>query len=353
MIIKNSISHVSDQKGAAGTQSTNGVFTLQPTDTWLTVQGGQLENMGSLVAATVGTSDQDAWILLGGNGGLGVFAHPDGSGITQPDAVFKLLGNYRHVRKLLVHDGMLYVLTAYSLDRLPITKTLFADGASIKATTLAARDQLLGKGVGSFNDFIIAGDFALLATSGGLLSVGNNCSIKQAMNSGEVQWTPVDMFEGHTNVIKLVPVSCTGNEQDFATTRPGGNLYVMTGNTASHQSRVYRFDVVPGPGTNTTLVPFADYYIYQEPTFFLNFAEYHNNFITNGACSLVTRNMPATATGPIVQLLPAEVGIGKRFVMVNSTPLFTSNDAHFISCLLRPSNGSWLIAGDFGVRVNE
>lgn len=318
------------------------------------ISGGVLDSLGAITAATIVNDGNYSWLFVAGSGGLAVLAHDDGTGsrsVLDAGMKFKKIGDYKNVRRIIADTNNLYILTANKLDRISVS------GGLLPAVTIARADRLPVVH-GSFSDIAVSGAFGLLATSGGLLRVGNNGDISTAHNADSINWTSVTLPESVGPVTRIVPISPTGQEHEFATHDNGGNIYILNAYVGYHQARVYRFTVKNITNTlvdDSTLTLFPDYFVKDKKSFYLNVGDYRNYLATDGALFFLSRSAYApTKAAPFLEVLRPDLFHAQRLSARTSTKVLEIEKATSIGRLLRRSaTGSWLISGDFGLQVNE
>lgn len=312
-------------------------------------------SMGAIVASAIVSDGTQSWITVGGNGGLLVLAYPDGRGIPNgsigsglagfaPELIWRRIGDYRHVRKLVAQNGRLYILTDKLLERVIITPGAISNKDLFNAVNLATAGAIPDQLALFFSDIIISEPLILLATSSGLLR-----------NSNSSEWVPVALPESPGAVTRLWAVTQTQSDTDLYRAPPGvcGNLYVLAGNVSLDQARVYRFAVSYTGDTlqEKTLTLFNDCFLKDRPTFFVNMGSYRNYFYTDGALWTASRSR-YVAQKAFVQTMPVTLKSGVKVRLPATGSLALSGNS--VGQLQRLSGtGSWVIPGDFGLVVHH
>lgn len=337
----------------------------------LACSGGALASLGAITAAAIVTDGTYGWFVVGGSGGIAVLANEDGTGF---DAVAGLrsgflglaptmrwikLGTTTQVRKLMVGNGLLFALTNTTLERFALNPATVQIGSSARSTLLAQAGVLAGIQSSYFSDALISAPFGLLATSGGLVRVGNGADIATAADQVSVGWTVVPFNESVGPVSRLYGISRTGRDEnlfDFY----AGNVYFLNAFVGYHQTRLYRFTLDYGLGqvTNTTLQTLPDYFVKNTPTFYLNVGDYRNYLATDGAIMALSQSRyieqppyvgllgPNWHIGGVPQRLQQSVERAQKVVQ----PLTGKS----MGKMLRQfASGSWLVGTDVGLFVNE
>ncbi len=356
-------------------QFENGTITQDINDTTIViVSGGVLDEIGPIVAAEVarnGIMGNNGWLFVGGINGLAVLSQADGTGWANgqlQDGIeglvdgmsFKKIGDYTLVKKL-IHDGdFLYVLTDTKLDRINLTQGNVGL-EDIRVVTLAATNDgfFSISNSGGFIDCVISGSFGLLATTGGLFRVGNGKRVSTATNEADVNWTSVIIPEGIKVPIQLIVVSPTGRHQDVAQ-GIGGNIYVLSAHVGVDQARLHRFAVQGIIGVNPiqadTIQLFNDLFIQNIKSFFLGFGTFIQQFVTDGAVYFTTESKEADRMLK-VQSIPSTLmprtgvpGIGNK---ASQVPILLGSGTQITTLARNVGSGSWILGGDFGLRVHE
>jgi hypothetical protein len=333
---------------------TNGTLDANVNAQTVVISGGVLNEIGPVIAAefAAGSGGSTGFLFAGGINGLAVLNNPDGSGWPLASQLtnnftglvngmsFKKVGNYSFVRKLVCDKNFLYVLTDTVLDRLDL------DTPGFPATRIAEAALLPGVSEkGALLDVIVSGNFALLGADNGLFRVGDSADISTATNQDDVAWTGVVVPQGAGPITQLITLSSTGRAQDVAL-GAGGLVYALRGYQTLAQ--VNRFAIAPtdvNPIDANTVLPLHDIPIKDVFSSFIFFGNYANHFATNGALNLHSRNRDLTIP-PLVRS-----GLTRRnFVTL---PLDLVNASTVVRLARESASGSWMVAGDFGLQLNE
>jgi len=337
--------------------------------TSIAISGGELCRIGFITSADVLSDGTNGWLVVGGSAGLAILTKPDGSGWNSTiglerdfggltnDMAFKILGDYRNIKKLVAVENRLYILTNNKLDRIEITPGLIESGM-LEAITIAHSQEGPFTSTDFFSDVIISEPLATLATSNGLFASSNNSNVATAIHPNDITWQVVCLpevagtFCGYGPVSRLLALSPNGFETGV---RNNGNIYALNAYVGYNEAQVYRFFVNPEniPFANA-LSLFADMFILNKPTFYINLEDYRNYFITDGAINAVSRSSYA-GSSPRLWLLNYQLRSGQRFAAKNPSLLDLNIQQYkSIGRLTRDSaSGSWLIYGDFGIRINQ
>jgi hypothetical protein len=348
---------------------TDGTITSPVNATTVIISGGALNNVGPITALEFAQNSTNGWLFVGGSNGLVVLAHPDGSGwdaITQlsnnfngldAGMSFVTVGEYSFVKKLIYAENFLFVISREKIDRINLTTSNFATN-TLDVTTIAS---IGNDGVsirGSFLDGIFSQALGIIATTDGLLRIGNGKDIRTITSEADAQWVAIDIPENAGAPTALYTVTPTNRLQDI-TRNTGGYFYVLTADVGLDQSRINRFAVQPlrniDPVSATTIQAFNDIFVKGIPSFLLSFGEFRSNFSTDGALYFATRNQN-DAISPVVMLTPSapvpRIGFGN--VGDRSTPVAINFQGTEINYFARSAaSGSWIAAGNFDTQVLE
>lgn len=340
----------------------NGVISPAPNAQVLSITGGALNNFGPIIAAEIGVDsiNNNAWLFVGGDGGLIVLTNADGSGwnassglqsgfVGLPNnSAFKRIGNYKFVRSLIADNNFLYVLTDKQLDRIDLHASNFGTGALVSTTVATTQIPAIFGAKGAFLSLVISGKFALLSTTQGLYRVGNNNDISSASSANDVGWTLVPVNEAAGSVSQLIALSGSGRSQDVAR-MGGGNIYALNGFVGFGKGQVNRFsiaDVTNSAISDTTIQPIPDMTVKGINSYFKNFGTYANQFATDGSLNLYSRNHELRR--------PSFLNSAQRGTVRNNVniPLNIEPSADIAKIIRNTASGSWMIFGDFA-RFNE
>ncbi len=350
----------------------NGTITDFPSSKIITITGGALDEIGPITATGFARNDSFGWLFVGGSHGLAVLTNPDGSGwsIAQeelgdqfdgflPGMSFKSIGTYQFVKKILYEDNFLFVISNNGMDRINLTTSNFATN-SLDVTTVATKESLVVvRSHGAVLDGVVSQACALIATTGGLVRIGDNKDIRLITSADDADWTPISIPETGGAPTQLLAATSTNQPHDL-TRSTGGHLYVLTSNEGYNQSRINRFSVSPLAANEsmqaTTVQQFDDLFVKNIPSFFLNFGNFNSIFATDGGLYFASRCKNG-AGAPRVVLTPGEPAprVGTRNVGErSSTVAINLADGTEINALQRSqASGSWIVAGDFGMQVLE
>jgi hypothetical protein len=321
----------------------------------LTIQGGALSNVGPIVAAAIGvdSNTNEGYLFVGGSYGLAVLTAPGGAGwntsiglgqnfagLTNGMA-FQILGNYSFVRNLIVDGNFLYVVTAQKVDRIDLSTA-----PTFTATTIASAASLVFDPNDTVLDGVFSAKLGILATSKGVFRTSNGNDVSTIAADNNSNWTTLAVPGSVIPPQRFFVSSTTGYVNDFARDN-GGMLHLLSAYLGAGSARVNRFavaDVSSTPITDSTVLPVPDAEIQGYNSAFLNFNGFRSTYTCDGALSLhsVGRTL---LVSPYVRTRSLRTGA--------PVPLQDGNGTLVSMALRSSASGSWLVAGDFGIRLNE
>lgn len=346
-------------------QSSNDFFpSANAFTTIANIAGPNLTNIGAIVTANIATNTGTnmSWVLCGGTNGAAILRATNGNGFNSPitnlgqipnTIKFEPLGNYQFVNKITSDASYIYILTNKKLDRIALNSSNLSNVNPTNTLTIAQVGSLPGTSPNDcFNDIIVTGDLAILATSAGLFRVGNGSSIQNTT----VNWTSVTVPEQLalpcTQLIAISPTA--GLASSLAL---GGNLYTISSYRGLNQTIINRF-YVNNSGTidNNTILPLPDLYVQGSLSYFINFESFRSSFFTDGTLLINDLSQDAKQNS-YVRVMQPGISSGqritevKKYYDINLTPI---TQANFIAGVTRSSNaGNLLVSGEFGMLVNE
>lgn len=321
----------------------------------LTIQGGALSNVGPIVAAAVGinSNTNQGYLFVGGSYGLAVLTGPGGAGwdttvglgqnfagLTQ-GMEFQILGDYSFVRNLIVDGNFLYVVTAKKVDRINLSTA-----PSFTATTIASAASLVFDPNDTILDGVFSAKLGILATSKGVFRTSNGNDVSTIALDDNKYWTTLSVPGSVIPPQRFFVSSTTGFQNDFARNN-GGMLHLLSAYLGSSRARVNRFavaDVSSASINDSTVLPVPDGEIEGYNGSFLTFNGFRSTYTCDGALSLhsVGRTL---LISPYVRTRSLRTGA--------PAPLEDGNGTLIGMALRSSTSGSWLVAGDFGIRLNE
>jgi hypothetical protein len=249
------------------------------------------------------------------------------------------------------------VLSDKQLDVIDLNVSDFGTG-SLVSFTLATLPALGLSEKETLTDFLVSEKFALLACSRGLFRVANDKDIRHAQDPYDAGWTPVPVPESVGPITQLWPITGSGRSQEFAILG-GSTVYALNAYVGSNASQLVRYTVSDVSGiaiSSTTIEQILNSY----PTFgkpiqapLIFYTGFRDLFATNGALFFNARSRNLT-TEPFVNTV---VGMQRGSILNNQNtytiPLTISTASHLTYIMRNSALGNWVIAGDFGLRVNE
>ncbi|HLC06931.1 MAG TPA: hypothetical protein VJJ26_01965 [Candidatus Babeliales bacterium] len=349
---------------------TNGTITNDVAAKTVVISGGALTTVGPITALEIARNASDGWLFVGGSNGLAILAQEDGTGWNAATQLgdnldglatgmqFKIIGNYSFVKKL-IHDGnFLFVITHSTIDRINLTSSDFGTN-TLDVITIASIGNNVVANRGGFLDGIFSQALGIIATTDGLLRIGNGKDIRTITNEADAQWIPLAIGENAGAPIALYTVTATNRLQNI-TNFNGGYFYVLTADVGLDQSRINRFAVQPLGATDavssTTVQAFDDLFVKNIPSFLLSFGEFRSNFATDGALYFATRNQNVLLA-PIVMLTPSSpvprVGVGNVGDRSTTVRIDVQQGSEINYFSRSAASGSWIAAGNFDTQVLE
>lgn len=321
----------------------------------LTIQGGALANVGPITTAAIGvkSSTNQGYLFVGGSYGLAVLTAPSGAGwdttiglgqnfagLTNGMA-FKMLGDYSFVRNLVVDGNFLYVVTAKKVDRIDLSTA-----PTFTATTIASAASLVFDPNDTVLDGIFSAKLGILATSKGVFRTSNGNDVSVITMDDNKYWTTLAVPGSVIPPQTFFVSSTTGFANDFAR-NSGGMIHLLSAYLGSSRARVNRFAIADVSATqidNNTVLPIPDGEIEGYNSSFVTFNGFRSTYTCDGALSLHSIGKTLLIS-PYVRTRSLRTGA--------PVPLEDGNGTLIGQVLRSSTSGSWLVAGDFGIRLNE
>lgn len=348
----------------------SGTITTDVTAKTVVISGGALNTVGPITALEFANNATNGWLFVGGSNGLSILANTDGSGWNPTTSLsnnfggltagmsFKIIGDYSFVKKLVYDGNFLFVISHSKIDRINLTTSDFATN-TLDVLTIASIGQDGVSFRGGFLDGIFSQALGIIATTNGLLRIGNDKDIRTIISEADAEWIAIAIKENAGAPTALYTVTSNNRSQDI-TRNVGGYFYALTATAGLDQSRINRFAVQPLTPTEsvsaTTVQAFDDLFVKSIPSFLLSFGEFRSNFSTDGALYFATRNQNGILL-PVVMLTPASPvpRVGVANVGDRSTRVIISfSPGSEINYFARNvASGSWIAAGNFNTQVLE
>lgn len=323
--------------------------------------GGVLADLGPLSASAVLSDGTTGWLVVGGVGGIAVLADDEGIGWDAQQglqagfvglsahASFKQISTTPFVRKLMVQDGQLFVLSLSKLERFTLSADSLAS-QTVESVVLAELTNEQKSFYETYCDLYITGPLALLATSFGLLRSGNGADVRFGSS---VPWVQVPLKESVGSLQQAGPVT---RLYGIKTSQPQApeNLYVINGSVGLNQALIYRLviSLMAGQVSDSSVQLFPDYLVQDTNSFFVNCGDYQNYVVTDGSLIALSRSS-FRGRPPFLQLLAPTLKSGEN-ARVRVPFLQLPERAETIGLLTRSSvSGAWVVSGDFGVRIQR
>ena len=268
-------------------------------------------------------------------------------------------GEYRFVQKIINDGNYLYILTDKKLDRIDLTADNIGLG-NINPVMIADEEQILPVGAeGTFLDVVISEKLGVIATNNQIFRTND---LQNVQNVGQgALWQLVATPEGTGPVRQLTPISSSGRGQDVSKGNAGGNLYALSAYRGKNQSQIFRYSIAPTETaivTGNTIKKLPDIFVKNIPSFFASFGIFRNIFATDGSLYFGTRSQDVD-DDPVVTFLTS-LATGSVQTGFQGRPLFTreinvglENSTLITAMLKNSASGSWIVASDNGLRINE
>lgn len=351
---------------------TNGQIGTIPVGTKIVTTNYGSLLLGPIITAAIASNVATThnWLFAGGVKGLSLLTTASGytwagtiSTLSDlPAASFKQLGNFKFVKKLVADDEFLYVLTNTQLIRIVLNASDFISG-NLQTTVIADGLTMSTNDQTYFEDFVISGPLALLATSNGLYRTGNAKNIQTITSPSDAQWTLVTTPGAAGPAFRIYPFSTTENLADFAV---NGMVYILSAYIGYNNATVSRFSVALQAGivTDSTIQWVQDILIKNVPSSFIDFSAFRNSYSRIGANNYNTVSTDVDRVNRVNELLPPLFQILKpsitdpailTFYQAVDLNLALPDNASIVSSAIstRSASGGLMVSGDFGLRVNE
>jgi hypothetical protein len=362
--------------GAISNTSTEGAGVTATTKI-ITVSGGDLDDLGAITSAAIVEDGTDGgYIAVGGTGGLALLRNTEDrtgwatTGLTKDfsdddsfstDKSFQKIGTYSNISKLWTatttdEDAQaLYILTDDTLYRIDAADL---NDATPTATTLATLSGLGLPSYASFSDFVVSKTLGLLATSHGLYRTGDGNDISTEANEAAVEWVAVTLPDSFTGITKLLPIGKSALPYEFADDAAGQVYYIAS--TVSYQNAALGRLAITDASTAVAATTVQNVthpvlksgagVVTDAPLTFLG--NYRANFATNGATLLATSPQEVGQTTKLIRL-PLKAGTGVPFSYQQEKEIDLGVEGNILGLTRNSATGSWLVYGDFGIKVLE
>lgn len=314
-------------------------------------------DIGSVVTAAFGNNGSgDNWLFMGGDSGLSVLSHGNGTGfVTLPnsgaalslisgDQTCKTLGDFTFVKKIVNDGTYIYVMTNEAVYRfLPLsTKFTAASPVALDAELVISASQL--KQYAYCLDMLVDNGVILLGTTSGLHSINLLGGVPGVVTS-------IAIPGGLPAISKIQTISSVADYSSFYAL---SNLYVLSIDFATEQARLNRFVIVDGVAT-----PIEDQLLAGQDGPLVIFDYMSNNMFIDGTLGFMTsyriNNQP-----PVVKYLQSTLQAGRsgrHFNLSNATTnisIAPALNSLGITGIERDfASGSLLMAADFGLLADS
>jgi hypothetical protein len=293
--------------------------------------------------------------------GTYILADKDGKGWSQSheltpdmlaDTSFKRINNIKNVIKVSCCRDNFYILTKKGL----YAQRIGSDYNDYTTLASSGSEDIYFHKI--LNDIVITPHMILLGTSEGLLVRFKNGHSWQKITLPEC----VGYLYGVAPVVKMHGVTQSGSMCDGYSDE--GNIYVVNGYQGWHQSCVYRLYV-----SKDSVRLISDYFVKDQPSFFLDLGEYYNTLFIDGGYLLAAHNkryvtgfedfrgdmIKQTEVPPCVNIFKKGIKAGRRGAFVDAiSPELNIHDNTSITSIDRSMHtGCIIVSGDFGIRMNK
>lgn len=325
----------------------------------------------ALIACEIAHNGIDHWIFVGGVSGVSVLTD-DTTGVTwngnlanidtgslAAGQTFKLVGDFKFVKKLVWDTQYLYILTSNELYRILLDPDKFtATPTADLNPELILTASSLSKNASYFLDLVVDDGFCIIGTTNGMFSldITSQKSLKK-----------ITIPDGLPAISKLLLFSAAIEPQ--RSFKNLSNLYVLNNSFGTQQARINRFVI-----QDSAVTAIDDYIIGQKnssglssgvPSSFIKFDNYISSYFTNGTWNLASSyylgpHQPAN-TRFAASVLQLFTGIRSGFsssqmilpMFSAYAPLFFLNNATNLAGFTQDSvSGSLICFGSFNAHVN-
>ncbi len=135
-------------------------------------------------------------------------------------------------------------------------------------------------------------------------------------------------------------------------------LYVLSAYRGKNQAQVFRYDVAQvttGSVNENTVRKIDDLFVQNIPSYFTNFGIFRKDFATDGSLFYGTQSKVQTEESSQLSVIFSKESIhtGSRFVSNKLIPANLKDSTLIAGMIQNSASGTWLVAGDHGLRANE
>lgn len=333
-------------------------------DNIIVMQGKVLDDLNNIVAGAIVNNDNNNWLVVAGSNGIAILADENGNGFSENiqninsiscGKSFKLIDNFKLVKKLQSVGKFLYVLTDKSFDRIEISQ-LSINNNKFDILNLAKIDNKLFEQHVNFSDFIVKDKLGLLATTNGLFRTGNNVDILRISNESNINWTQVNVPGSVGPILKL---NMIGNNNIF-------QLYVLSGYIGYYESKINRLYIDLSNNVNEqTIIPINDQFIKNQITSFYDFENFKDGILQIGATlfNFNSKNKDFNDESKDSKDFSIKANLKSTPFLHTASRALTTNSYHValgmhkfnqIYGMLQDSvDGNLIVNGDFGIIINQ
>lgn len=323
------------------------------TNKFFTITGTAISSLGAITCSTIAYTGTQYYMIVGGTGGVAILTDNNGDGYTTyPYGLqFRRLGHFTNVVRVVADTQNVYVLTSSALYRVALNAANIIAGTSDAVPVATINTLPTADKKGAMCDLIVTGQFALLATTRGLYRTANDTDIRSIASLGG--WLPVRVPEGLGVATQFAWISPTGLMSGL---QQGGTITLFESYIGQYQARLNRFYLsMPGGGvSDTVLQPLNDQFEQGKNSYFVDYGQFKNMYASDGTIYLTSA--PITLVNQsLLSLLPPYTRSGELFPSANSVGVMIAlKQGAIVSSLSRSAAaGTWLVAGTFGLLVNE
>ncbi len=334
--------------------------------------GGVLDALGPLCCADIsrslkGANESKGWLFVSGYDGVAVLSEANGDGWETDNGggvlqeglqrgfvgitatmSFKRLGSFSDIRRVVCDRTNLYVLTRRNLYRIPLLSNNFssANAGGVAGTLL--KTAVAGE---VFTNFFVSSKLGLLSTNKGLFRVGDGKDITVDNN---LNWTEIKIPYGGREysfggIVSFDLLSVTKGHFE-----QGGNLYVLEANYSHQLSDVWRFNIKDTNGANVVAPNTVQ--LFTEAGSFIQFfslGRYRGGIKTDGALFFHFWSKDF-GYADFLKMVSHRVNLTRYISRGNTINLGLGSTAYNIGIISRnPASGSWMVPGDWGLKVSE
>jgi hypothetical protein len=267
---------------------------------YLAFIGGALGEAGSMITATLGYNSniKDSWIIAGGTKGLYILENNDGAGFgadglqdnfqgIKETWVWRKVGKWKDIRKIIGIDGYLFILTRDSLHRLPLEYDQLQNPSQTKIASIY--DFPNATNFSTFGDIIVSEDACLLASSIGLFK---NKTVSPIRTSTYVSWQLIPLPESNeATPIHFSLSTAGGYDESWASGSKdiiSSNILITTSSLKKHYTKIYRFICygMSDQYDEEMIMILPNFFLHSSPTYLYNPGLELLSFLSDGATHL-------------------------------------------------------------------